>query len=153
MQMTFTTNINGQVLFNWWNVKSPAQYAVSCVGIFVLAFLFEALSEFRAAYNKRILAASRADPLLGKVQSHSSPRDAAEHAASLEVRIVRTLLHMVQLTFSYFIMLIAMTYNVGYFMCIVGGAGAGYFAFAKVRAASSEVASCCSHSDVVAQFD
>ena len=40
---------------------------------------------------------------------------------------------MLQVTVSFFLMLIAMTYNVWLFVAIVLGAGAGYFLFARFR--------------------
>ena len=52
---------------------------------------------------------------------------------SFGVHIVQTLLHMVQITISYFLMLIVMTYNVWLFIAVILGAGAGYFLFAKFR--------------------
>ena len=52
---------------------------------------------------------------------------------TLTVHVIQTLLHMLQVTMSFFLMLVAMTYNVWLFVAIVLGAGAGYFLFAKYR--------------------
>ena len=53
--------------------------------------------------------------------------------ASMGLHIIQTLLHMLQVTISYFLMLIVMTYNVWLFIAVVLGAGTGYFLFARFR--------------------
>lgn len=40
---------------------------------------------------------------------------------------------MLQITVSYFLMLIVMTYNAWLFIAVILGAGMGYFLFAKFR--------------------
>ena len=57
----------------------------------------------------------------------------AYRLVSLGLHIIQTLLHMLQMTISYLLMLIAMTYNVWLFIAVVLGAGAGYFLFARFR--------------------
>ena len=51
----------------------------------------------------------------------------------LRVHIIQTVLHMLQVTISYFLMLIVMTYNVWLFIAVILGAGTGYFLFARFR--------------------
>jgi len=47
--------------------------------------------------------------------------------------IIQSLLHIVQMTLSYFLMFIAMTFNSYLFVAIVLGAGLGHFLFAWRR--------------------
>ncbi|KAI0979152.1 hypothetical protein GJ496_010442 [Pomphorhynchus laevis] len=47
--------------------------------------------------------------------------------------IIQTVLHLIQLTISYILMLIAMTYNVYLFGAVVLGAATGHFIFAWKR--------------------
>ena len=47
---------------------------------------------------------------------------------------IQTLLHVLQVVISYFLMLIFMTYNVYLCIAVALGAGAGYFLFAWKRA-------------------
>ena len=58
---------------------------------------------------------------------------------SLGVHVIQTLLHMLQVTVSYFLMLIVMTYNVWLFIAVILGAGAGYFLFAKFRGPGTRI--------------
>ena len=50
------------------------------------------------------------------------------------MRVVDTLLMMIQFTISYLLMLIAMTYNAGLFVAVVVGTGCGHFLFASANA-------------------
>lgn len=47
--------------------------------------------------------------------------------------MIQTLLHIVQMTLSYLLMLIAMTYNTYLLLAVVFGAGLGHFLFAWRR--------------------
>lgn len=50
------------------------------------------------------------------------------------LHLAQTLLHMVQITVSYLLMLVVMTFNVWLCLSVVAGAGLGYFLFGWKRA-------------------
>jgi len=57
--------------------------------------------------------------------------------------LVQTLLHVIQVTVSYMLMLVFMTYNVWLCLAVVAGAGLGYFLFAWRRATVVDVNEHC----------
>jgi len=57
--------------------------------------------------------------------------------------LIQTLLHMVQITVSYLLMLVFMTYNSWLCLAVVLGAGAGYFIFGVYRMTSIDVNEHC----------
>ena len=57
--------------------------------------------------------------------------------------LVQSLLHILQVTISYLLMLTAMTYNGWLFISIVTGAGAGYFLFSWKRVVVVDVNEHC----------
>lgn len=57
--------------------------------------------------------------------------------------VIQTLLHMLQITISYLLMLVFMTYNSWLCLSVVLGAGAGYFLFGLQRIASIDVNEHC----------
>jgi len=155
MMMTFNFDINGAVLFDFWNVTNEWEYAGTCVAVIVLAMAFEALSEYRARVHARNKSSSDVmhQPLLAEHSVSMASQQASGGTASrtleyvvdpIRLRLFKSFLHMVQLGLSYLLMLVSMTYNVGYFLSIIVGAGIGYFLFARVRMVKTEVASCCS---------
>lgn len=145
--MVFTTSIEGSVLFAFWDVQTPVQYAATCFFVFALAMVYELLSEFRARLHARTAPSSSGDqaPLVAhSVNVSSSAGGAFVFVADpWTLRLIKAALHTLQLGLSYIIMLIAMTYNVGYFLSMLAGAFVGYIAFARVRTHKRDDAGCC----------
>ncbi|XP_065885097.1 high affinity copper uptake protein 1-like [Dysidea avara] len=143
MQMYFYFGVhNVTVLFEGWDVDSVGAMVGTFFAIFVMALLYEGLKVFREVLHRnkskmfgkigpkavQYTKLSSSTQLVPKPNSYNIPV-----GATLGVHIIQTLLHMLQVTISYFLMLIAMTYNVWLFIAIVLGAGAGYFLFARFR--------------------
>lgn len=155
--MVFTTSIKGAVLFEFWDVENIGQYIGTCFFVFALAALYEFLSEYRARLHAKTAPASTSSavqvggsddqmPLIAhsvNVASTSSLTSFVYLADPWPMRLYKGLLHTIQLGLSYIIMLIAMTYNVGYFFSMLAGAFVGYVLFARVRAQKRDAAGCC----------
>lgn len=124
MHMTFHFERHGHVLFDWWHVDSDAKFVATCLCIVALAILFECLGEYRAMVHISSGGGSATTRRLG----------------------FKTLLHLLQLLHGYVLMLIAMTYNVFYIASILLGAGVGFFAFARTRAAQRDDGAHCGSS-------
>lgn len=60
-----------------------------------------------------------------------------------KIHLVQTLMHLVQVTLSYSLMLIVMTFNVWLVLAVVLGAAVGYFFFGWIRQRSIDVAEHC----------
>lgn len=72
--------------------------------------------------------------LLPPSSSSSSSYSTKKHFyAALVLRFARSLLHAIQITLSYFLMVVVMTFNAGLLFAIIGGAAVGYFWFACAK--------------------
>lgn len=132
MQMTFYASVNATILFDGWTVSSAGGLAGSAIGIFFLAIIYESLKYFREYLFRRSHASLH-------YQTVSNGEDATKIVQgvkrSIRKRIlstdhfIQTGLHIVQVTLSYFLMLIFMTYNAYLCVAIIVGAGVGFFIF------------------------
>lgn len=114
-------------------------FVASCFGIFVAAFIYEGLRFLREQYNFAQLKAES-----NRCGSNSEPSTKTFRDGALtKAHIVQTILHFIQLTFSYLLMLIAMTFNVWLFFAILLGSFCGYFAFGWVRQKTIDQNNCC----------
>lgn len=137
MQMYFEAGYKAIILFKEWDTQSVGAMVGSCIGIFLLAVLYEGLKFSREALHRRNYMAINYSNVQGAADgSQSSQSKTALSSAQIMMRAfttmphyVQTLLHLVQLTLSYFLMLIVMTYNVWLFVSVVLGCTAGYFLF------------------------
>eukprot|EP00049_Salpingoeca_infusionum_P005865 m.98016 g.98016 ORF g.98016 m.98016 type:complete len:149 (+) comp13115_c0_seq7:223-669(+) len=148
MEMTFWTGYKGlQILFNSWETDNPTQYAFSCI----------AAMAFVVFHNFLKWVARRLDAYLTKKFDDccaTSLINGTRKTNKLTIpwywEMVRAFLHMIQFTISYFIMLIAMTYNVGIFVSVMAGAFIGYFLFMRmsqsegIKDTSALDGDCCS---------
>ena len=99
------------LLFLWAN----AEYAGSIIATLIMAFLHEGLKHALRPYVVR--------KLRGEDAPTKPLRLSKAHAAD-------SALYLVQHCLGYFLMLIAMVYNVGLFVAVIVGAALGYFCFA-----------------------
>jgi len=108
----------------------------SCLIIFLLAFSYEALKFYREVLYRRSCRTIQYNTVTVPVQNGM----VKETQNSVEVKIfsgthmAQTVLHVVQVIVSYFLMLIFMTYNVWLCLAVVLGAGTGYFVFGWKKA-------------------
>ncbi|CAM4950556.1 unnamed protein product [Rotaria socialis] len=120
MAMTFHGGYNEQILFDQWHTTTVGAFTASWFAVFFFAVLYEALKTFRDALSKRDFC-----------QACSQTENRQQTLARLLSfpHAIQTLLHIVQMAFSYLLMLVAMTYNTYLLIAIVLGAGLGHFLF------------------------
>lgn len=138
MQMTFYFGIeNVEVLFKAWNINSALGMVLSCLGIFVLAMLYEGLKVYRQVLLR--------DELKSNYKQYESTSNngtvVVENGNGRRGRVIwsrghaiQSLLHLIQITISYALMLIFMTYNAYLAIAILLGSTLGYFMFGWKRA-------------------
>ncbi|KHN85342.1 High affinity copper uptake protein 1 [Toxocara canis] len=117
--MTFHFGDDEVILFKFWTIHSAEMMVLSCLIVVVLCLTMEAVRwfrSFRKAAKKRILSAS---------QQPSFCRPHITRALCLD-----TVLHAIQLTISYILMLLFMTFNVWICIAVVFGEVIGRFIFA-----------------------
>ena len=107
-------------------------FVAAFIGFFILAILFEGLKQFRDTLYKKSLKNGCSGPRRGMCDFVSDP----EH-------ILQTLLHIIQVSVSYTLMLIIMSCNLWLFLAVVLGAACGYFLFCWRQMINIEDPNCC----------
>ncbi|XP_064616206.1 high affinity copper uptake protein 1-like isoform X2 [Liolophura sinensis] len=139
MMMYFHTGFKEYILFQQLHVTTVGQMAGACVAVFFLAMFYEGLKVLRehllrkANVNVRYHSMPVSNGSAGDTMLTETHKTVGSRLLSGS-HFLQTLLHMVQIVISYFLMLIFMTYNAWLCIAIALGAGAGYFAFGWKRA-------------------
>lgn len=155
MLMTFHGGYCENVLFESWKISSIGGLVGSMIGIMIMAALYEGLKYYREylfwkTYNalqyrsvtmpqeKNVVAEdNRVVHMVGEV-IHKQPPTMLSWMHTFQ-----TLLHIVQIVLSYFLMLIFMTYNVWLCFAVVFGAAIGYFLFGWKKSVIVDVTEHC----------
>ncbi|XP_019619350.1 PREDICTED: high affinity copper uptake protein 1-like isoform X1 [Branchiostoma belcheri] len=138
MPMSFYFGYRGVVvLFAGWVINDIGTLIGSMVGICIIAALYEGLKVFREHLLRKSMVT---------VSYHSVAVPGPENLPVVETQkttgsrilssahLTQTLLHVLQIVVSYFLMLVFMTYNGWLCIAVAIGAGIGYFAFGWKRA-------------------
>jgi len=154
MKMYFHSGFEEMILFEKWMTHSVSAFVGSWFAIFLVAILYEGLKTLREMLSRRSLCREcaethiRQQALIRTAEGHEYERPVDNdliptvkpegvrfnRARLLSVNhVIQSLLHIVQMTISYLLMLVAMTFNSWLFFAIVLGAGVGHFLFAWLR--------------------
>lgn len=142
MKMYFHFGVSETILFKGWETDNVGGLIGSMIGIFVLATLYEGLKYWREDLMRKAIAKQQ-------YVANASKANCAEENKQIQVNMmsfphaIQTLLHMVQMIISYFLMLIFMTYNVWLCIAVVLGAGLGYFLFGWRKATVVDITEHC----------
>lgn len=157
MMMYFHVGVKEVILFNGWRTATVGQMIGSCIALFFAAALYEGLKVFREdllAKGRRDLGAQNPPET---VATHDEPGENGvgsdqimiQSGPSVKARIcnkwhfLQSFLHIVQVTVSYMLMLVFMTYNVWLCLAVVLGAGTGYFLFGWKKQSNHDVNEHC----------
>lgn len=143
MKMYFHVGVKEVILFHGWKTENVGQLIGSCIVLFIAALLYEGLKVFREELlvraNRQLRSENNPETLptndetgengVGSdeviIQSEPSPKTRIFN----KWHFLQSILHIIQVTVSYMLMLVFMTYNVWLCLAVVLGAGAGYFCF------------------------
>ncbi|XP_061656682.1 high affinity copper uptake protein 1 [Syngnathoides biaculeatus] len=147
MAMTFYFGYQHvELLFSGLLINSAGEMVGACTGVFLLAVLYEGLKVGREALLRRSQVNVRYNcmPLPGAdgtvlMETHKTVGQRMLSPA----HFLQTLLHIVQVVVSYFLMLVFMTYNAYLCMAVAAGAGAGYFLFSWRKAVVVDITEHC----------
>lgn len=146
MRMYFHTGILDYILFEGWVPRSDLQYTFSVIAVLALAFLFEALQTFRSYMEFRWRWPKEGSEAAGELEALNKGENAQLAWGAVPFRfgvdLQRAILHTIEVTLGYFLMLIAMTFNVGLFLGVLAGFFLGNFFFARLRVYTAKP-SCC----------
>uniref|UniRef100_UPI0037E92AAB protein SLC31A2 isoform X1 n=2 Tax=Semicossyphus pulcher TaxID=241346 RepID=UPI0037E92AAB len=143
--MTFELSSSVVLLFNFWDVEGPAGMVLSVFVVFLLTVFYEVLKVWRVWLGSKsrmddcessyaVPPPSRCDTgsVLESSQSESSltPMDShipTPNRYSLLMHIMQTIMHLMQVSLGYILMLCVMSYNFWIFVGVILGSTLGYF--------------------------
>ncbi|KAK9366972.1 Ctr copper transporter family-domain-containing protein [Lipomyces kononenkoae] len=124
MNMLFTWETNSIcIVFQWWRIYNKVTLAFSFLGIVGLGIGYEFLREMTRRYEVYITKPNRQDDLLPLIVKNYFPN------RSIRDRVVLSFLYALQVLYSFFLMLVFMSYNGLMMLAVVIGAFIGFFFF------------------------
>ncbi|XP_057180958.1 high affinity copper uptake protein 1 [Triplophysa rosa] len=147
MQMTFYFGYkNVELLFAGLLINTPGEMVGACIGVFLLAMFYEGLkisreillrrNQVNVRYNSMPIPGSDGTVLM---ETHKT---VGQRMVSLS-HVLQTVLHIIQVVVSYFLMLVFMTYNGYLCIAVAAGAGFGYFLFSWKKAVVVDITEHC----------
>ncbi|XP_004531142.1 high affinity copper uptake protein 1 isoform X3 [Ceratitis capitata] len=151
MSMAFHFGYNETVLFSWWRFDSIMGLIGSMIAIFVMAVLYEGLKYYREFLFWKTYNLLEYRPVTGPQRNPEDPQRSTASTSASPVHptmlslnhLYQTGLHILQVTLSFMLMLIFMTYNVWLCIAVVLGAAVGYFLFCWRKSVIVDVTEHC----------
>lgn len=147
MSMTFGVSSSVTLLFDFWDVHGPAGMVLSVLVVLLLTVFYEVLKVWRVWLGSSsklalaetqhaaprscrsdcssILESSPSESSLTPIESPALPT--LNNRNSWLLHIIQTIIHMLQVTLGYMLMLCVMSYNTWIFLGVVAGSVLGYF--------------------------
>ncbi|XP_054468574.1 probable low affinity copper uptake protein 2 isoform X2 [Anoplopoma fimbria] len=142
--MTFGVSSSVTLLFDFWDVHGPAGMVLSVVVVFLLTVFFELLKVWRvwlgngsklpqSPYAAPQSFGSDSNSVLESSPSESSltpigsPLPTPNTRNSWLLHGIQAVLHMLQVSLGYMLMLCVMSYNTWIFLGVIVGSALGYF--------------------------
>ncbi|RNA32773.1 high affinity copper uptake 1-like [Brachionus plicatilis] len=135
MMMIMHSGLKEIIVFPGWKTNNLIELLVSCIALMIIAILYEALKLFRDRITASKLVKRHKvemESSTSKTQCSTKQQSYKEKLLSTE-HFIQTILHVIQFTISYFIMLAFMTYNYWLCLSILIGIGIGFFFFGVRR--------------------
>ncbi|XP_053682201.1 high affinity copper uptake protein 1 [Sabethes cyaneus] len=132
MQMSFHGGSCEIILFPSWATTEVGQFVGAWFGFFLLALLYEGLKFYREVLRKKELNAT----------TPGVTKTLRQHYTS-KFHIMQSALHLIQVSVSYILMLIVMTFNLWLCLAVVSGAAIGYYFFGWIRQSTHDPNECC----------
>ncbi|XP_060107474.1 high affinity copper uptake protein 1 [Heteronotia binoei] len=147
MEMTFHFSYkNVPLLFSGLVINTAGEMAGAFVAVFFLAMFYEGLKIARESLLRKSQVSIRYNsmPVPGPngtvlMETHKT---VGQQMLSFP-HIFQTVLHIIQVVVSYFLMLIFMTYNAYLCIAVAAGAGTGYFFFSWKKAVVVDITEHC----------
>ncbi|XP_078127271.1 protein SLC31A2 isoform X1 [Sander vitreus] len=146
MSMTFGVSSSVTLLFDFWDVHGPAGMVLSVIVVFLLTVFYEVLKVWRVWLGSRSKLAQSQSPYAAPPSVRSDSISALESSPSESsltpmqappptpntrhswlLHSIQTVLHMLQVSLGYMLMLCVMSYNTWIFLGVIVGSVVGYF--------------------------
>ncbi|CAD7084966.1 unnamed protein product [Hermetia illucens] len=149
MNMYFHARACEKILWDSWQAYTVPKFVGSCIAIAIITFAYEGLKFVRDWLHMKNMEAEKS-VLLSK-ENHSGSTECCAAPRQRTVlqqmfnwpHVIQTLLHMIQVTISYALMMIIMLCNYWLWLAIILGAGAGYFCFGWIKKNKAGGSECC----------
>lgn len=141
MDMLFTWETNNLcIIFRSWHIRSTAGLIISLIGVALLTAGYEAVREASRRHEAHV--DKQKEDMPNDDDTESTPflwTGRKQVEVSKKAHVIKALLYGIQVFYSFFIMLLFMTYN-GWVMISVGvGAFLGFLLFGKHTTAMKDV--------------
>jgi len=149
MNMLFTWSSKDLcIVFRQWRVTSTFSLVLSLIAIILLAAGYECVRDisrrYEQSHNEQLSAysvsAASEPPQMNESSSLLVVGRDSKAAAERKGAIIKALLYGVQVFYSFFIMLLFMTYNGWVMLAVAVGAVVGYLAFGRSLTSTKSVA-------------
>ncbi|KAJ6262517.1 hypothetical protein Dda_3327 [Drechslerella dactyloides] len=144
MNMLFTWDTNNLcIIFRTWHVRGPISLIFSLLAIVALTAGYEFVREVSRRYEAKldtkrgISALDESSSLLPGREGPGPAGSAATATATKDGQIIKSLLYATQVFYSFFIMLLFMTYNGWVMAAVAVGAFVGYMIWGNASATKS----------------
>ncbi|XP_029467822.1 probable low affinity copper uptake protein 2 [Rhinatrema bivittatum] len=134
MPMHFFFSDKVMLLFDFWNVQSPAGMVLSVLVVMLLAVLYESIKIGKAKLLQRTKLAISPSTSQGSLldQANDTINDITVLYSNptqrwLWLHAGQSLIHIIQVILGYLLMLCVMSYNSWIFLGILAGSAIGYF--------------------------
>ncbi|XP_038230817.1 probable low affinity copper uptake protein 2 isoform X2 [Dermochelys coriacea] len=122
------------LLFDFWNVHTPAGMVLSVLVVLLLTVLYEAIKISKTKLLRRLILAipttlsqeSCREPETESINSNLGQQNTTSERWFL-YHISQSLLHVVQVVIGYLVMLMVMSYNTWIFLGVIVGSALGYY--------------------------
>ncbi|MEQ2210101.1 hypothetical protein XENOCAPTIV_008477, partial [Xenoophorus captivus] len=125
----------------------------ACIGVFLLAVLYEGLkigreillrrSQVNVRYNSMPLPGADGTMLMETHKTANCSPFILRQRMLSPAHFLQTFLHIIQVVVSYVLMLVFMTYNAYLCIAVAAGAGMGYFLFSWQKAVVVDITEHC----------
>ena len=138
------------LLFKQWTLNSQIKYGFACFGVFIMCFMIQWITKVRSSHVviDTVLAMVFPDTKAGQYTvvgqgDVKKPQSSTPMYALWIKRVINTILFGIQITLSYFAMLIAMSYSVELFTMVCVGLTVGYGVFHSDNSRNQLSDPCC----------
>jgi len=138
MNMLFTwDNTNLCIIFRWWHVSSTFTLLLSLVAVALLTAGYEGVREASRRYEASSAEYMNSLPIGEDDPSSFKWLGKGAGTAEQRTKFIKAAFYAVQVFYSFFIMLLFMTYNGWVMLSVAVGAFIGYLTFANGSATKS----------------